>query len=157
MNKEKGQDAWRKLDHERKKRSNMQGIAQAASEGDLNCAFEMIRYAGDYLWEANDIPDELRVYLIECFSNILNNESADKAFNLVRRRSGAPYNYWKEVRDSDIANGVSYYRDQGMTRDEAIEHVAATYTSFKDEAGCVGVDSVRKAYQRYYPSKKGKK
>lgn len=132
------------------KRSTMEGIAQEAAQGDRECAEDMMHYLAYYTeTHTPDWPDSIREYALACLTEVLTGETPDRAFNYTRKASGQPSNYWKAVRDADIARGVEYHRQQGMRREEAIKHVANTYTAFPQAGKPVNRDAVDRAYKRY--------
>ena len=153
----RGEDAWDRLAYRRGKRSSMEGIASEARSGDRECAMTMIRAAEAELdMHGKDIDLPVREYLLDAFSQIVSGTSPDKAFNLERKSSGRPEDYWRMVRDSDIACAVKHRVDQGMMVKEACAEVADTYTAFSGKVGKVGTVSVKKAYQRFFPESEDK-
>jgi hypothetical protein len=157
VTKDKGKDAWNRVDYEIAKRSTHAGLAAAASDGDVESAMKMIKLARGAVGGSQDIPETIREYLYGCLLAIEQGQPTDHAFNLKQSKVGAKPSFWKYVRDRDIAMAVQHLREQGIKRELAIAEVANTYTAFPQAGPRVQSDSVAKVYARFFPSKKGKK
>ena len=149
----KGDDAWHHLETERQKRSNMEGIASVAAQGDREAALVMLRYAEHYLWEAEGIPVPVQNYLVECFTRAIQDESTEFAFNLKQKggRGQKRNQHHREWRDSQIAKGVAYHRDKGLSLTDAVEEVANEPHPMQDKLGRLSEAAVKAAYLRFYP------
>lgn len=148
-----GQDAWERLAYEKEQRSTYFGMAVRARRGDKECAMKLVEAAVVVVEQSPLLPD-VRDYLLECFNRIVGGESPDHAFNWKQSGTpGAKENFWKDIRDSDMAKGVQYLLQEGEAADvdEACEQVAKSYTAFADIAGKVGFSAVKKAYNRFFP------
>lgn len=150
----RGQDAIDRLACESAKRSTTEGIADLAQAGDVECARRMALICSGHVYRAPSIPDVVKNYLCDCLERIGREESADKAFNLVSAKRGPKGNYWKEVRDLDLARHVRYLLQTGAAAnvDEAAEKAATSYGAFAARAGLVGKDAAKDAYQRFFPA-----
>ena len=152
-----GDEAWEHVEYQMQKRSTEMGLVNLAMSGDREALQRVAAIGAARIWDAANIPEPIKSYLCEALEAIQRGERPDHAFGYTTEgRSGNKINFWKDVRDRDMAMCVQGRRDEGMNRNEAIEHVANTYTAFP-EAGKVGRDAVAKAYARFFPSKQGKK
>jgi hypothetical protein len=152
----KGAEAWERLRYEREKRRTAQGICRAAASGDEDSARKALRYVAELIVaEPEKIPEPVRCWLEGCLVAILAGEEPAQALNLKRKphqREYPPIDYWRMVRDADMARGVAHLIGEGMTFEAAAHQVANTYSAFSDKAGKVGYESVRKAYLRFFPA-----
>jgi hypothetical protein len=157
--KPKGDAAWAQLEYEMAKRGSYEGMANAAWSGDKDQAMQLLRVAAVLLpTDPQAIPYPVREYLSACLLEILADEDPAKALNLTARkdRERGP-DFWKLVRDADMAKAVAHLRSEGATREEAFAQVANDYRAFAREAGKVGQEAVRTAYQRFFPKDSGKR
>lgn len=143
------EDAWEALDYERKKRSNLEGIAQEAFNGDVDCVLTMVESSAVAV-EQSSISGPVRDYLLNCLWGIMSGETPNQAFGITKARSGAPKNYWKQIRDADIARAVAYHIEQGKSLDDAIGVVTEKQEYGFKGAGIVKRDSVEKAFKRFF-------
>lgn len=152
----KGSDAWRRLDYERRKRRTPEGICQAAGEGDKDCARKALRIAAELIvTDPERIPPPVREYLERALLEILSGTDPAQALNLERsdaQRANPPIDFWRLVRDSQLARHIAHLRQQGMSLDAAAREAAASFDAFADKAGTVGYEAARKAYLRLYPA-----
>lgn len=152
----KGDDAWERLRYEREKRSTIEGICNAAYSGDADCARKALRFVVEFIAdEPEKIPFPVRSWLEGCLLDILNGEDPAQALNLKRKPHQREYpsiDYWRMLRDSQLARGVSYWMQEGMTLDEAALKIADEFDAFSDIVGKVGYESARKAYLRFFPA-----
>lgn len=151
-----GDEAWQHVDYQMKKRSTEMGLVDLAMSGDREALQSVAAIGAARIWDAPNMPDHIKYFLCNALEEIQKGERPDHAFGYTTEgRAGNKTNFWKEIRDRDMAMCVQGHRDEGMSRSDAIELVASTYTAFP-EAGKVARDAVAKAYARFFPSKKGK-
>ncbi|MEW8645223.1 MAG: hypothetical protein AB2563_03925 [Candidatus Thiodiazotropha endolucinida] len=153
MNKETDPDAWEKLALEKNKRRTTKGLSKAAREGDSNATLLMIRWSVAVIYHSEDIPKDTRDYLVNSFNRILKGEAPNKVFNIKKTSN----KFFKEMRDSILAQAVKHHHKSGMSIDDAVEHVAKNFSPFAQEAGIGQISTVKKAYNKYFPSDKRKK
>jgi hypothetical protein len=155
----RGQDAINRLEYEGQKRATVEGIAGLALSGDVECARIMAQICRGHVWGSPTIPETVKNYLCHALAMIGAGESGDRAFNLVSARRGRKFNYWKEVRDFDLARTVRdlYVNGEASTVEDAAEMAANSYCGFAEHAGVVGKDAAKDAFQRFFPADTDKK
>jgi len=149
-------DAWAEVDYLDGKRGSIEGIADQALKGDPECVRQMMRLSITQIDRAESIQPDVKEYLLHAFAEIVSGKNADSAFGLLREgKKGARKDYWKTVRDRDMARAVAYriqYED--MEPDEACERVAeALNLDRSDGERPVSDETVRKAFRRFYSVK----
>ena len=157
----RGADAWAQLEYQRMKRTTLEGRISAAWSGDTGAARELLKEAAFHLGPSAfaKMPPELGQYIGQALRAIANGKDPATALGLTAaKHKRQPPDYWKMERDADMARGVAYWRQEGMTLEDAARKVAETYNGFAKLAGAAhSVDAVRKAYFRFYPKDPGKR
>lgn len=157
-----GAAAWERLEREGELRKTLSGRISLAESGDEDSALWVLRLARFHLGRCADqsgsLPPEIAEYLELALGKILRREDPACAFGLkLKKGQSPPLDYWKLARDADMARGVNFWRqDEHKTLDEAIDAIASNYNGFKNAGSAHGFESVKKAYQRFFPSKKDK-
>lgn len=152
----KGSDAWERLDYERSKRRSTAGIVSAALDGDLECAQQMLQIAAVAVWDADQIPLEVRSYVVDALEAMVTGEDPAKAFHLKRKTDpeGHRVNLPLWLRDAAMANGVALHIADGLDKIDAIRKVALQYSSV-DDPDADYFERVADAYNKFYPEGKG--
>ena len=109
----------------------------------------MIEIACVELEKSSGMNPAVRDYLLRCFWDLEHGKEPNKVFGFSGESSGFPSEYWKAERDAQLAMGVQYWREQGLSRDQAVERVLAESSPFK-WAGVVGESAIRSAYRKYF-------
>ena len=153
--KPRGPAAIAQLERERERRASLTGRIGLANAGDTESAEWLLQLAVHHLGRCADgegsIPPELAEWLGMAIQGVLCGKDPGIALGLKARKTQAPLpDYWKLERDADLARGVQYHRDQGMTYDDAIDAVAASAQGFNR---LVGFEAVKKAYDRFHSKK----
>jgi len=117
---------------------------------------EALRYVAELIIsDPAEIPVEIRFYLERCLLDILNGHDPAQSLNLKKKphqREYPPIDYWRMVRDADMAKGVAYYRQNGLSLEQACERIASEYDAFTHKCKKVKEDAVKKAYLRFFPA-----
>jgi hypothetical protein len=157
----RGADAWAQLEYHRKKRTTLEGRIGAAWAGDTDLARELLKEAAFHLEPSAfaKMPPALGQYIGHALREIANGTDPAIALGLtVPKHKRQPPDYWRLERDADMARGVNYWRQEGMTLEAAAGKVAETYDGFKGLAGPAhSYEAVRKAYLRFYSKDLGKR
>lgn len=147
------QKAWQDLADRRRKLHSFRGLVALAESGDREAAkflldhiYFLIGDAKKTLW-----PNELRSYVMHALNSVAHDgQSLDKAFNLTKDRRGRARAMDTELRDSQLARRVHFLFQETGNLTAAQHKVADEWKPFPPGSGCVGFETVKKAYQRYY-------
>lgn len=152
-------DEFDHLRYIQQKRTTWAGIAQHAADGDHECIRNIARMAEVAIWDDPKIDIAIKHFLCNAFMRIAEGEDPNRAFGYTRAQPGRPYDYWKDVRDRDVACAVEYLLQQepDIKKDAAYFQVATTYIGPLAGGKMLTADAVKKAHYRFFSSKKGKK